>query len=177
MTYTTYHLGLDPGVKNLGYALLKKERGKISVVKTFTLDSAEYFTMTLFARGIIEEATDYGRRELSTVTIERFVPFAGGSTASGVMEDINLLIGAISGIILERKLPEPLLVRSVEWKTRLVKSLVRSKGFSNPSTSLDKKFSFAAAAAVLDVPYNEKITDHVADSIAIAAYPLINLYK
>jgi hypothetical protein len=51
--------------------------------------------------------------------------------------------------------------------------LVKTKKFSNPSTSFDKVFSVAAAKACLDTEYEFK-TDHEGDASAIAYYTMVH---
>lgn len=178
-----YHLGIDPGWKNLGIALtVEDDSGKFSLVKSEVMNPSSHTNEAQCAQDIYEKYIRYSG--VSTITIERFVPFGGQSTHEA--EFINILIGAISGIIhseernkdvtsVHYRIPVvPLRVRSVEWKVALVKALVKSKGFDNPSTSLDKKFSMAAAAACLSLEKLEKgVTDHEADAIALACYQSI----
>jgi hypothetical protein len=89
------------------------------------------------------------------------------------MERINQVIGALIFYFGYNQTwnKEPLLIRAIDWKTNLVKSLYKKKGFRNPSDKLDKKFSMAAAAACVEL--NSKLeTDHEADSICLSTYPL-----
>jgi len=165
----TYHLGIDPGWKNLGVALVVEDKdGAFSKVKTEVINPSSYRDEAECALDIYERYIKFTK--VSSITIERFVPFNGQATHEA--ENINLLIGAICGII---RIKEPtiqvLRVRSIEWKVAIVKALVKTRGFDNPSMSLDKKFSMAAAAACLGIIKLEKgITDHEADSICLASY-------
>jgi hypothetical protein len=170
---TRYLLGCDPGWKNWGSALLKEENGELELVHTWLLNPSTFPSVSHFAEHLWNEVSCFDQRTVSSVVIERFVPFGGQATAEA--EAINHTIGSLCGIIrLKDPFLQPLLVRSVEWKTALVKALVKTKGFDNPSATLDKKFSFAAAEACLDFEKLDKErTDHEADSICLAAYPQI----
>lgn len=168
-----YLLGCDPGFRNWGSALLEEKNGELELIRTWLLNPSSFCSMAHFVEHLWNEVTCFDQRTISSVVIERFVPF--NSTATAEAEYINHAIGALCGIVrLKDPFLQPLLVRSVEWKTNLVKALVKTKGFDNPSATLDKKFSFAAAEACLDFEkLDRKRSDHEADSICLAAYPRI----
>lgn len=163
-------MGIDPGWKNLGYAVVNlNAEGQLSLLKSGTMDPS-----SLGLVGTVEylvENLDTPSPEI--VTIERFVSYKGVN--SSAFENIAMLIGGINyafqkeGSVLESY---PQLVRAIEWKTELVKLLVKNKGFDNPSTSLDKKFSIAAAKSCLDIPGDFK-SDHEADAICLACLPIL----
>jgi hypothetical protein len=62
--------------------------------------------------------------------------------------------------------------RAIDWKMDMVKALHKKKEFENPSSKLDKKFSIAAAKACLDHEHTFA-TDHEADAVCLASYPVI----
>lgn len=172
----SFVLGIDPGFKNLGYALLKNVGGRLEIEETRVYNPSSFDSEVHFAKEI---AAKVAYKNISHFTIERFVPFGGQTT--GEAEFINIIIGSLLSFVPMAYVgrddfpsrPIVTMVRSIEWKTALVKALVKKKGFDNPSHALDKKFSFAAAAACLDKPIEGKITDHEADAIAIAAFPIL----
>ena len=161
----TYSIGIDPGWKNLGYAKVADTDGVISVWTTGTFDPSSFphpaqELYTKLHSGELLPAPDF-------VHIERYVSYQGVQTAEA--ENILMLIGGLKQAWVQRPV---LLSRAIDWKTELVKLLVRNKGFDNPSSSLDKKFSIAAAHACLDKPCEIR-TDHEADAICLAALPLL----
>jgi hypothetical protein len=173
-------LGVDPGKTNCGISLLRINEDKtFSLVKAETLDTSSFTSMSACADYICNTFTE--GKDIHYVTLERFVSFGG--TSPSVAEDINILVGSILGILHYRgKInsnqsdPSVLLVRSIEWKTALVKTLVKTRGFDNPSSSglLDKKFSMAAAACILGLDKLEKgVNNHEADAICVAAFPIL----
>ena len=166
----TYHLGIDPGWVNLGAAVTKCENGEWSLVASRTFNPSKLKDPTddicYWAEDVLP---DYGMP--STACLERYVSYKGVNTAEA--ENILMLIGglreAIRWTLWRDESTQPLLVRAIDWKTDLVKYLVKNRGFDNPSTSLDKKFSIAAAKCIIgnhDIP-----TDHEADAICLSAYP------
>lgn len=163
-------MGIDPGWKNLGYAVVNlDEKGQLSLLRSGTMNPS-----TLGLAGTV----DYLVEDLTTpspelVTIERFISYKGVHTSDS--ENIVMVIGGLdyafqkTGSVVESY---PQLVRAIEWKTELVKLLVKNKGFDNPSTSLDKKFSIAAAKSCLDIPGDFK-SDHEADAVCLACLPVL----
>jgi len=168
----TYHVGIDPGWKNLGLAICKQEKGTgiITVIHTQVMNPSSYENITKFMEDLDHIIVPLVL-QVDTITIERFVAYAGVSTAE--TENICMLIGSLVYYFGSKDSwgVEPLLLRAIDWKTNLVKSLFKKKGFDNPSSKLDKKFSMAAAQASVDVtiPYS---TDHEGDAVCLAAYPL-----
>lgn len=148
--------GIDPGTVNIGVAITN-DNGKL--LYSSILDFKTY--------GGAIGVTDYIisifiEQNVKTCAIERFVPFR--NTFSKSAEDIIILIGCL-WYGLSKNGIETSLFRSIEWKQALNKYLVKELGFSNPSTSFDKKFSCAAAEAIT----KEKIkNDHQADGIGLS---------
>lgn len=168
-----YLLGIDPGWRNLGYAVLKQEGQGFRLVKSGVnnpsekdADFPDFFYSQVF-RDIIA-ADDLDPDEfpaVGDVAIERYVPY--NNTFSAEAENITMLIGGL------RQIFNPVrLYRAIDWKTALVKLLVKHTGFDNPSTSLDKKFSIAAAKHILNNK-GEFSSDHEADAICLAAFPVL----
>lgn len=167
-------LGLDPGWKNFGQALVQSTDNpwKVNIVSCESLDISngpENFVESL--------CTDV---DLGSVRLERYVAYANVRT--GEAENITQVIGMIRMkyylINKQRKIIIPTgtphssidisLVRAIEWKTKLVQLLSKYCEFYNPSMDLDKKFSLAAAKHVAANPELIR-NDHIADAVCIAA--------
>lgn len=180
MTNQTFHLGIDPGWRNLGYALLSENsQGELSLVQSGTDDvskDAVMYSSSFAAKLHSVVAPSSGL--LRNFTMERYVSYQGVNTAES--ESILMTIGSLRQAMLPwvRETPAGLglgqlrMVRAIDWKTILVKILVKHYGFDNPSTSLDKKFSVAAAKCVLNGrgSFNN---DHEADAVCLAALPAL----
>jgi hypothetical protein len=167
------YIGIDPGWKNLGLAIVaKNESGDLVLCRTETMNPSSYPNVTSFITALHKVIdSEVMTRHLCGVTIERFVPY--GSTHTMESEDICMIIGGLRYYFGNPNTwdVEPRLVRAIEWKTSLVKQLFKQKGFDNPSASLDKKFSIAASHACLDEPFEIK-NDHEADAICLASLPV-----
>jgi Holliday junction resolvasome RuvABC endonuclease subunit len=148
-------LGIDPGVVNIGMAVTD-ENGKLvdSRVIGFT-DVASMCTAVDDAVYLL------GSQGVTQTFIERFVAYKGMQSAS--TENILMYIGAaVYALNSECSIT---LLRAIDWKPALCKYLVKTSGFSNPSTKFDKKFSIAAAEFIT----KEKIkTTHEADAICLS---------
>ena len=169
-------IGIDPGWKNLGFAVsyLNTHTGKVHKSFTCTYNPSSFSNINEF---ITHLDCDLELTEnLVSVTIERYVAYEGIHTSEA--ENINLVIGALIhyfGGTNSKWAIEPVLVRAVDWKMKLVKALFKKKGFNNPSSSLDKKFSIAAAKAVIDYEdgkVEELATDHEADALCLSTLPI-----
>lgn len=178
-----YRLGIDPAWKNLGVSLVREsvETGELTLVASTVMNPSGYPTIPLFVAdlhswvyekidGDINDEDIPTTDHLESVTIERFVAYAGVSTSE--TENICMIIGALQQLMYDRWGCHSLMLRAIDWKTSLVKELFKRKSFENPSAKLDKKFSIAAAKACLD--HDHKFaTDHEADSTCLAAYPVL----
>lgn len=161
-----YTIGIDPGWRNLGIALSDVTDGKGVLLKSKTLDPSKSSSYSNFLASVSDLCGDYS---LNLVCIERYVPFKGMHTPNS--EEINKLIGALCYFFEDKHGLQPQLFRSIEWKTKLAQELYKTGNFKNPSTSLDKKFSLAAAAFCCNV--KGKITDHEADAVCLSYYPTL----
>lgn len=168
MTQPTYHLGIDPGVRNLAISLIddssKFIAGQVFDVRPPDTDIRNAIDSVTT---MILTVTGSGNKIISSVGIERYVPYAGTYTNNA--EEILMLTGAIV-YVCQRHVnlihpPEIRLFRAIDWKPSLCKTLVKTKSFSNPSTSFDKKYSKAAAEAITGTPFKN---DHLADSTCLA---------
>lgn len=166
-----WRIGIDPGWKNLGLAIVLDSDGVLTKLHTEVMNPSIYLSITKFIEAL-DDVINPLLHKVSSVTIERFVAYAGVSTSE--TENICMLIGALSHYFASEAgwSVEPLLVRAIDWKIPLVKALVKKKSFDNPSSKLDKKFSIAAGMACLDEEI-KFVTDHEADSVCLAAFPVI----
>ncbi len=177
-----YRIGVDPAWKNLGVSVIKEEvkTGKLTPVFTKVMNPSTYKSISEFVSDLHDEVhhslvheedhADKSHDQTVSVTIERFVAYAGVSTSE--TENICMIIGALQFMFYSDWGLDALMLRAIDWKTTLVKELYKQKGFDNPSAKLDKKFSIAAGVACLDVEVKFK-TDHEADATCLAAYPSI----
>jgi len=168
-------LGIDPGWKNLGIAVVERDNeNKVKVLKTAVLTPYLYETIWDTPLHVSEWLTEAGiyAGDITSIGMERFVSYNNVDSAES--EHILMTIGAV-GEYLHRicyKTDVINMYRAFEWKVNLNKHLVKTKKFSNPSTSFDKVFSVAAAKACLDYEYEFK-TDHEGDASAIAYYSMV----
>jgi hypothetical protein len=180
----TIRFGVDPGWRNLGYAIIETPEfpssilepfpeWKLKVVETGTQDpskspSAEIFVDYLmrdwFFKPVEAEALD------QTLTIERYVTYQGVHTHES--ENILMLIGAMRLCYYSTYGNIATLVRAIDWKTKMTQTLNRLYGFENAGTSMDKNLSVQLAKFLVTNPEVIK-TDHEADAICLAAYPYV----
>lgn len=169
-----YGIGIDPGWKNLGLAIVSKrfDTNEINLLSSHTLNPSELGGIVATSCRISSIVNDYISADISDTrifTMERYVAYNNVITAEA--ENILMMIGAIVLEANEWNIDrETRLVRAIDWKMHLVKQLFKKKQFSNPSDKLDKKFSKAAARACID---NDKEfdNDHEADAICLACLP------
>ena len=140
-------LGIDPGWSSCGVCL--QLEGKVLGAKNFV--PSEYGTpWDFYNSGLLpwlEPLLKDGEVYISNVRMERFVAYAG--VHSEASEKILMLIGALAYALEEScsyiNAVDIGLVRAIDWKQKLCKYLVRTKGFSNPYPSFDKQYSILAA--------------------------------
>jgi hypothetical protein len=168
-------IGIDPGWKNLGYAMINydTEKETFSLVHSQVFNPSGYKNIVEFIKALdlVQKSKLVEGSEIVQLTMERFIAYKGVDSAE--FEIINRLIGALTYYYSDL-IPEtfPRLERAIDWKMDLVKVLHMKKGFNNPSDKLDKKFSIAAATACLDGPVVKIKTDHECDAICLAALPI-----
>lgn len=149
------YLGVDPGVANIGVAITT-ESGEL--VESCVLDFKGLTEMHLIAAEIADKANSY---EVQKAYVERFVAYKGQHSSSS--EDILMFIGALTYAMRWDCVTQ--LYRAIDWKPKLCKHLVKTKGFDNPSSTFDKKYSRAAATCIT----GQKVkTDHEADAICLS---------
>ena len=185
MEYPCYYVGVDPGSRNLGLSLVRRDSDtEINLVKSWALDPSKHSDFIEYFDNLLttEIEQDYIKLECNTcppiefVTIERYVPYNNIFTqdAEVIVQIIGKLDLYFNTLMYERNgimVNNISQVRAIDWKVPIVKALVRKKGFDNPSSNLDKKFSLAAGSAVLSKP-QEYATDHEADATCLACLPI-----
>jgi len=150
------HLGIDPGTVNIGIAVTDND-GKL--VYSTVLNCRELGGIDKVINEILCIVTEH---QVSTCAIERFVPYRNVFSSSA--EEILMLIGAIWYALKSINI-EPIMFRAISWKPALCKYLVKTQGFSNPSTNFDKKYSVAAAQAITGTKVK---TNHESDAVCLS---------
>ena len=170
-------LGIDPGWRNLGYAVVEipdelNLDWKVNVLSTGTLDPSRYACVESFSEALLRvDPDDVGWEwAFEEATIERYVTYQGVHTHES--ENILMLIGALRQRFYFTSGKIAMMVRAIDWKTKMTQILNRLYAFDNDSTSMDKKLSLQMAKFIVTNP--EVITtDHEADAICLAAYPYV----
>jgi Holliday junction resolvasome RuvABC endonuclease subunit len=167
-----WSIGIDPGWKNAGIALLCQDENGLRLVCSHTLSP---FALGGVVEGVDEVIKIISKHvhpsDVASIGIERYVSYNNVNTAE--TENILMFIGALRyGLATFLGSANCELYRAIEWKMALVKLLVKNKSFDNPSTALDKKFSIAAAHACLDIK-GEFSNDHEADAVCLGAIGLL----
>lgn len=183
MAKPCFSIGIDPGWKNLGLAIVKEIPGShlvepllLTALNPSESKSPELFVLTDILRKYIQVTGDSLFEHLCFATIERYVAYA--NVQSSETENITSLIGTL-GMGLFWKTQHSLsfqkvLLRAIDWKVPLVQMLAKNTGFTNPSLNLDKKFSLAAAKALLPTINQKDLkNDHEADALCLAALPFV----
>lgn len=147
-------LGIDPGCDNLGYAIADAGRILSYGYMDPNLHDPHEF-LDLFCQKTVLA------HEVDVVLMERFVPYAGKQGVD-TAETTNILIGML---LARLRGPRVAMMRAGDWKIQVAKRLARERNFENPSGSLDKKFSKAAAKCILP---GYKGSTHEADGICMA---------
>ena len=165
-----YLVGIDPGWKNLGMAIIQETENKFKfkVVHTEVLNPAIDPAVSISYIG--DRTSEFG---VKSVAIERYAPY--NNVFSSESENITMLIGGIRTQMYIAGI-DVILIRAIDWKIKLAQLSAKLLGFDNPSSSLDKGFSMAMARFLTEGKYEFK-TDHEADAVCLAAYPIFRDYK
>lgn len=175
-------VGIDPGWVNAGYATVKAaaEPFKFEIKTAGTANPSSVLSPESIIHFIFEEtihpmsARDGFGRVLIPLSIERYVSYGNVRSTHG--EEILEIIGMLRMEYWRDCGFAPVnMIRALDWKTKLCQTLVRHTGFNNPSKKglLDKEFSVAVAKHLTTNHGSILKTDHEADAIALAAYPLV----
>ena len=168
-------LGVDPGWQSFGVAITID--GKLEYAKNFIPANSKTpheFISNVFVPDVTGAIGASGLKGIEHLYIERFVAYAG--IHSNASEDILMNIGAFCYAIKQLTYQcEVNLVRAIDWKQNLCKYLVRSKQFSNPYPSFDKKYSILAAQTVSG--RSDISTNHEADAICLSYLREVDVYE
>ena len=156
-------LGIDPGWASFGIAA--QEDGKVIQVDSFaprTFGSIYNFVgeISVWMTNILRNPDSIWSIE-NPIYIERFVTYQGMQTDP---EKILMIIGALD-FYLSNTYTHPTLVKAIDWKVKLCHHIVQTTGESNPSKSLDKKFSIWAAEKMSGLKLK---SDHEADAVCLS---------
>lgn len=149
-------LGIDPGTVNIGVAVTNDDG---ALLFSTVLNCHELGGIDKVVAEILSICDTY---KVNTCSIERFVPYK--NIFSNSAEEILMIIGAVWYGLKLRGIQLHLL-RAIQWKPALCKYMVKTNGFSNPSTSFDKKYSLAVAEAITKTKIK---TTHEADAIGLS---------
>lgn len=156
--FMKWYLGVDPGWTNLAYAWLDVNDNLI----TGCIAPNELPKGTL-APMLIEDALEPEDSDtLNMMAMERFVYYKGVHNPNS--EQILMVTGQIQ-MWASSWSATPVMFRAFDWKDRLLRHMAK-RGFKNPSKSLDKVFSLAAARFLF--PEYDFKTDHEADAACMA---------
>lgn len=151
-------IGVDPGSVNLGYSLLNNAGAIIDYGTINPLITGTTNTVRRISSLVIPHTTPI-------LVVERYVAYKG--VMNSASEDILMLLGALV-YEFESKDETVLQFRAIDWKPQLCKHLYKERGFKNPSTKFDKKFSLAAAREIEIPELGEDIkNDHEGDAICL----------
>lgn len=159
-------IGVDPGWKTFGISVTYEE--KVIASSNFNPSSKETpyeFLNSVLFPFLVGAMGPYKLTEDIPVVVfvERFVSYDG--VLSAAAEKILMMIGATDFFFRSMKY-EVHLVRAIDWKTGLCKFLVKNRGFHNPYSNFDKRFSKLVAKELSGI--SSKISDHEADAICLS---------
>lgn len=148
-------VGIDPGWKNLGLAVIT-DSGELTT-KVFNPSASR----TLY-EAVGEVFSHIPYQGSTYLCIERYVAYNGVHNADS--EFILMMIGALT-YQAESLGWKVIPVRAIDWKPRLCKTMFKQEGFRNPSRSFDKVYSLAMAKFLFP---EFRGTDHEADAVCLA---------
>lgn len=151
-----WFFGCDPGWTNLAYAFISEDDDLITGVLVPKDIKGACLTPFLVHDNIGPKDT------IVSAAMERFVYFKGVHNPDS--ERILMVTGQMQFWLAREFNQVPMMFRSYDWKNTLSRHLFK-KGFRNPSESLDKEFSIAAAEFIFEQEFD---TDHEADAACLA---------
>lgn len=154
-----YKIGIDPGVANLGLAVLDENNDLVLVERVVPKIFSSIPEAVDHIQGLIKPYIE----NVESAAIEKYVVYGKGVPSTSMIDTITL-IGALQYMFHINGIETPL-YRAIDWKTSVCKHLFKEEGFRNPSDKLDKKFSMAAS---LHICKKEVGTDHEADAVCVA---------
>jgi len=154
-----YKVGIDPGWSNLGLVVLDENNKKVF---STNMTPSKYKT-TYQAVKAVEDALEPYWGSVDSAAIEKYVVYGRGVPSKAAI-DTTMMVGALQYMFYGKGV-NPQLYRAIDWKQKVCKELYKTKDFRNPSSSFDKKFSFAAAECICEDSFE---TDHEADAACLA---------
>lgn len=154
-----YKLGIDPGVHNLGLAILDENN---SLVMHRNYVPSSYPSFPDFIKSLEEDTSKY-LKSIESAAIEKYVVYGRGTPSKSAI-DTTMLVGALQYMFHTHGIKAEL-YKAIDWKKKACKALFKSEGFRNPSDKFDKKFSMACSLCICK---EEVETDHEADAVGIA---------
>ena len=154
-------IGIDPGWTNLGWGVIDDDM-KYVASGTWNPKNLGHGKTGPLLFEHISEVVGSDIRLAKMLGMERFVYYKGVHNPDS--ENILMVTGELTAVATLNNIPFSMF-RAVEWKTNLAKYLAMTQGFKNPSDSLDKKFSMAAAEAATGHTFK---VDHEADASCLA---------
>ena len=155
------YIGIDPGWTNLGWGVID-DNFKYVASGTWNPKSIGHGKTAINLFKHIGEVIGSDVWTAKMLGMERFVYYKGVHNPDS--ENILMVTGEITAVATLHEL-DFWMFRAVDWKTNLAKYLAMTQGFKNPSDSLDKKFSMAAAEAATGHTFK---VDHEADASCLA---------
>ncbi len=158
-----YFLGVDPGWKNLGWALCDENFSLVAtgVLVPASIEEAGYgLTPDAIAVSIKSEV---GEVNIVGACMERYVTYKGKHNPAS--EQILMVTGQLQYWLNHLVESDYKMFRAYDWKSSLLRYLHKNKGFHNPVQDLDKEFSMAAASYCFDTTFK---TDHEADAACLS---------
>ena len=157
-------IGIDPGWSSCGWAIVDTASGQVLGSGSYVPKESGsiYYAVKALRDSIKESLSEVEYPDIKQVFLERFVAYRGVQTSSS--EEILMFIGALT-YFFELQVVPLTLVRAIDWKPKINKWLVKTRGFSNPYDSFDKKFSLLAAKTLSG---KESLNDHEADAVCLS---------
>lgn len=167
-------VGIDPGWASFGLAVIDKQGNLRTKFSAVPRDFGTPYEFIEYMNDKMYQISTPGPKpfhlKVTDVFIERFVTYGGVQTDP---ENILMMIGALQ-YAFEHSKVNVHMVRAIDWKPKVCKYLVRTKGFNNPFPSFDKKYSVLAAQELSGF---ECDVNHEADAICLAYLKRIDDYN
>ena len=156
---SNYKVGIDPGWSNLGLAVLDKDD---KVVLHINMKPSSHGNIAGATQAVKDKLAPFIGK-IDSVAVEKYVVYGRGVPSKAAI-DTTMMVGALCYMFHTIGL-EAQLYKAIDWKKAVCKDLFKNKGFKNPSSSFDKKYSMAAATCICGIKFP---TDHEADAACLA---------
>ena len=155
-------VGIDPGKKHLALAVLNESN---EVIELKHIDPSGFSSQLEAVDYLFENVPYLTSDQITSCSIEKYVIYGKGIPSKHMIDTV-MLIGALHYAFHQKGIACSL-VRAIDWKKKVSKELYKARGFQNPSTKFDKKFSMAACHCICGITPK---TDHEADAVGVAFY-------